>query len=460
MSTPSLSGQSNRNTVVPLSVMMFLQFFVWGAWYVSMTGFMGAKGMSGLIWWAYTVGPIAAIVSPFFLGLVADRYLPTQRVLGGLHLLGGVLLCLAPSVAKAYEPAKDGIGLFQPFMLVLLLHMLCYMPTLGLTGSISFHNLTDREKQFPLVRVWGTIGWIVGNLVVGGNLKTFGLDVSWIADGDKSPIQFYVAGGAAILLAAYSFVALPHTPPPAAGKSVTVREILGLDSLALFVKPSYAVFMLCSFLLCIPLAGYYAFARTYAGTTGFTNPTLTMSFGQMSEILFMIVMPLCFARLGVKWMLAIGMLAWVVRYGLFAGAWDSSGGMHHVTWMVLGGILLHGICYDFFFVTGMIYVDQSANKEIRSQAQGFLVLATQGLGMLIGAWAFGQLFAAKTPPEAAALFKQASEATVPADAQRLSDQANQLVQWNGLWMMPAAFALVILVVFVLLFKPPAKPRTE
>jgi hypothetical protein len=234
-----------------------------------------------------------------------------------------------------------------------------------------------------------------------------------------------VAGGAAVLLGIYSFVALPHTPPPAAGKAVTVREILGLDSLALLAKPSYAVFTLCSFLLCIPLAFYYAQARNYVEATGFSNPTLTMSFGQVSEIFFMIIMPLCFARLGVKWMLAVGMLAWVVRYGLFAGAWDG-----HVGWMVVGAILLHGICYDFFFVTGMVYVDQSAHKEIRSQAQGFLVLATQGLGMLIGAQAFDWWKAQKTVGGA--------------------------LDWKAFWIGPAIFAAVVLVLFVALFRTPRK----
>ncbi|HZW06817.1 MAG TPA: MFS transporter [Phycisphaerales bacterium] len=425
----TLPDLNQKNHVTSLSVMMFLQFFVWGAWYVSMTGFMGAQQMGGLGAAAYSVGPIAAIISPFFLGLVADRFFATQRVLGALHLLGALALFAAPAMAKPFNPETDGSAFAHPFIIVLLLHMLCYMPTLGLTGSISFHNLSNREKQFPLVRVWGTIGWIVGNIVVGGNLKTFGLDVVWIPEGDASSLQFYVAGGAAVLLGLFSFVALPNTPPPAKGQAVTVRQIIGVDSIKLLAKPSYLVFIICSFLLCIPLAFYYIQARNYVAANGFTNPTLTMSFGQMSEILFMVVMPLCFARLGVKWMLAIGMLAWVVRYGLFAGAWDG-----HVGWMVVGAILLHGICYDFFFVTGMIYVDQSAHKEIRSQAQGFLVLATQGLGMLIGAQAFGWWVNKKTE--------------------------SGVLDWPGFWMAPAIFAAAILVVFVLFFRAAPADRKE
>jgi nucleoside transporter len=407
---PALN-QPARNTIIPLSVMMFLQFFVWGAWYVSMTGFMHVKGMDGLVPAAYSVGPIAAIISPFFLGLVADRFFSTERVLGVLHLVGGALLMFAPAAAKAYSPA-DGSAFAHPYILVLLAHMLCYMPTLGLSSSLAFHNLANREKQFPLVRVWGTIGWIIGNIAV-----------SALPAKDQAAEQFYLAGGAGLLLGAFSFF-LPHTPAPGAGKQPSVREILGLDSLALLKRPSYAIFAVCSFLLCIPLAGYYAYARTYAEAAGAVvnhSAVFTMSFGQMSEIFFMLVMPLCFARLGVKWMLAAGMAAWVARYGLFAAAWDGK-----VMWMILAGILLHGVCYDFFFVTGMIYVDRSANKEIRSQAQGFLVLLTQGLGMLIGAQAFGRLVTHATK--------------------------DAVIDWKTVWLIPCVFAGVILAAFVLLFR--------
>ncbi len=409
---PTMNALPQRNTVFPLSVMMFLQFFVWGAWYVSMTGFMNLKGMGGLIPAAYSVGPIAAIISPFFLGLIADRFFSTERVLAVMHLIGGALLCLAPSVASAYDAKTSGSAFAHPFILVLLGHMLCYMPTLGLTSSLAFHNLTNREKQFPLVRVWGTIGWIAGNWAV-----------ALLADKDQSAQQFYLAGGVGVALGLFSFI-LPHTPAPAAGKQASIREILGLDSIALLKNRSYAVFALCSFLLCIPLAGYYAFARTFVDACGVKvagSAVAAMSFGQVSEIFFMLVMPLCFARLGVKWMLAVGMLAWVARYGLFSAAWDGK-----TAWMVLGGILLHGICYDFFFVTGMIYVDRAANPAIRSQAQGFLVLLTQGLGMLIGAQAFGRL---------------QSECTTAG-----------VLNWTNFWLIPAAFAAAVMLLFIALFR--------
>jgi nucleoside transporter len=412
--------------VALLSAMMFLQFFVWGSWYVSMTGFMIPSGMGGLIAAAYSVGPIAAILSPFFLGLIADRFFATERVLGAMHLLGGAVLCAAPAVASAFNPETQSAWT-HPFTLILLAHMLCYMPTLGLTTTLAFHNLPNREKQFPLVRVWGTIGWIAGNLAV-----------SVLPDKDAAAEQFYLAGGAAVLLGVFSFF-LPHTPAPGRGKKTSVRQILGLDSIALLKQRSYLVFIVCSFLLCIPLAGYYAQARNFVEATGSAvndSATFTMSFGQMSEILFMLVMPLCFRRLGVKWMLAVGMLAWVVRYGLFAGAWDD-----RVTWMVIGGVLLHGICYDFFFVTGMVYVDRAAGPSIRGQAQGFLVLVTQGLGMLIGAQAFGWLVARYTTTPVFVTTptpQQIAEATT--------------VNWQMIWAIPAGFALAVLVVFVLLFK--------
>jgi len=401
-------GSSRAVVSTLLCTMMFLQFFVWGAWYVSMTGWMNPTGIGGLTGWVYTVGPIAAIISPFFLGLVADRFFPTQRVLGVMHLLGGAALLAVPTVVGGLDPDTPK-NFFHPYVLLLLAHMLCYMPTLGLVNTLSFHHMQDPARQFPIVRVFGTIGWIVGNIAV-----------SWLPEGDKSANQFHLAGGAAVLLGVFSFV-LPHTPPPAAGKKTNVREILGLDSLALMKDKSYLVFIVCSFLICIPLAAYYNQARNFVEYAGFARPTFTMSYGQMSEILFMVAMPLFFARLGVKWMLAVGMLAWAVRYGLFAGAADGK-----IAWMVLGGVLLHGICYDFFFVTGFIYVDRKAPREIRGQAQGFLVLITQGLGLGLGAKVVEQLV----------------NRTTTAGVR----------DWQTFWAIPAGFALIVLLIFVALFR--------
>lgn len=406
-----------------LSLMMFLQFFVWGAWYVSMTGWMNEVGIGGLTFWAYTVGPIAAIISPFFLGIVADRFFPVQRVLGILHILGGIALLAIPQVIPNLDPNLPKT-FSHPYILLLLAHMLCYMPTLGLANSLSFHHMSAPERQFPIVRVFGTIGWIVGNILVSGSLKPFGLDLTWIEAGDKSPIQFYIAGSAGALLGLFAFT-LPHTPPPSRGKQVTIRQVLGLDSLVLLKQPSYLIFIICSFLICIPLAAYYSSARNFVAYSGFTHPTLTMSFGQAAEIIFMILMPLCFRRLGVKWMLAVGMFAWVARYGLFSAAADNK-----VQTMVVLGVLLHGICYDFFFVAGSLYVDRASPREIRSQAQGFLVLITQGLGLGLGAQVMGEVAKASTD----------------------KTPAGDVLNWQQFWAIPAIFALVVLVAFIALFR--------
>jgi nucleoside transporter len=402
------SSRSPALVTTQLSIMMFLEFFVWGAWYVTMNPFMQDKGMTpNQIGTAYSLGPLAAIVSPFFLGIIADRFFASERVLGILHLLGGLAILAAPAAAERSADA---------FLGVILLHMLCYMPTLGLTNTVAFHTMTRSERQFPLVRVFGTIGWIAANFVVSG-IKA-----------DRSAEMFYVAGAAALLLGLYSF-SLPHTPPPAKGKAFSLRDALGLDSLALMKSTSFAVFIICSFLICIPLAAYYSFANGFVGDVGFERIAFVMSFGQISEIFFMLIMPLLFARLGVKWMLLVGMLAWITRYGLFSAAADDK-----VRWMVLAGIILHGICYDFFFVTGQIYVDKSARPEIRAQAQGFLVLVTQGLGLGIGAKVIGAIVTANTP-------EAAPGAPVVRD-------------WDTIWLIPCLAAAAIAVIFFLLFRNP------
>jgi len=428
-----------NSKVIGLSVMMFLQFFVWGAWYVTVGNYMKAHGMFDQVGWAYTVAPIAAILSPFFLGFIADRYFASERVLAALHLLGAIAMFLVPTAATYGSTA---------FILTLLVHTLCYMPTLGLTNTLAFHNIEDQEKEFPIVRVFGTIGWIVANLTVG---TVFGADYS--------EVQFYITGVAGVALGLFSF-ALPHTPPPSAGKKVTIREIAGLDTLSLLKERSFAVFILSSFLICIPLAAYYAFAPVYAGKVGFSSPASVMSFGQGSEIIFMLLMPLFFSRLGVKWMLFVGMAAWVVRYGLFAAADDGN-----IYALVFLGILLHGICYDFFFVTGFIYTDKKCTKEMRGQAQGFLVLVTQGLGLGIGAQLMNRLVGYYTPQEAkelgaesARLAKEAFSMTDAEAAKPLFEQADQLaaqstamMNWPMIWLIPCIAAGVIMVMFGLLF---------
>ncbi|MBT6582080.1 MAG: MFS transporter, partial [Bacteroidetes Order II. Incertae sedis bacterium] len=356
---------NTSSTTARLSIMMFLQFFVWGAWYVTVGIYMGENGMGDISHWAYTVGPLAAVISPFFLGMIADRYFSVEKVLGVMHILGGAAILAAPFAVDS--PVT--------FILLLAFHMLCYMPTIGLTNTLAFHNITDQEKQFPLLRVFGTIGWIVAGVFVSLGLKA-----------ETTAVPFYVAGISGLLMGVFSF-SLPHTPPPAADKGkITVREVLGLDALAQLNSRPFNVFILSSFLICIPLATYYNFAPIFANDVAISNVAFKMSFGQMSEVLFMLLMPFFFRRLGVKWMLLVGMAAWVLRYALFAFAATEG-----VAWMIMFGIILHGICYDFFFVTGQIYVDKKSTPEIRGQAQGFLVFVTLGAGMLIGAQVSGWL---------------------------------------------------------------------
>ncbi len=393
-----------------LGVMMFLQFFVWGAWYTSIAVYMTAEGMGSLTHWPYTVNPIAAIAAPFFLGLVADRYFSTEKVLGVLHLLGGLVMFTVPQFS----------GTPVIFVLLLLLYNLCFMPTLGLANSLAFHNIADQEKHFPLIRVFGTIGWIVAGLFVSYVLRLF---VSGDGLPEQTAMPLYAAAVTSCVLGLYSF-SLPHTPPPAAGEKVSLRSILGLDALkALGSKPFY-VFLGASLLISIPLAAYYNFTQLFLETTGFQNIAGTQTLGQMSEVVFMLLMPMFFVRLGVKWMLVAGMGAWALRYVLFAMAAPSE-----VFWMIILGIALHGICYDFFFVTGQIYVDKKSTPAIRGQAQGMLVLVTYGLGMLIGAQAAGNLF---------------NRFLGDADALNLG-------QWQQFWFVPAAFAVMIMIGFALLF---------
>lgn len=431
--------------------MMFLQFFVWGAWYVTVGNFIKAVGWDdGVVGWAYTVGPLAAIISPLFLGVVADRFFATERVLGVMHLAGAATMLLVPLAASGSNASPT------LFTFLLLAHMLCYMPTLGLTNTLAFHNVTNQEKQFPIIRVFGTLGWIAANFVV-----------SRMLEADKSPMQFYVTAGAAALLGIYSFT-LPHTPPPAAGQRANLVDVLGLRSLGMMRSPSFAVFIVCSTLICIPLAAYYSFAPIFVDAMQIDNPAFQMSFGQWSEVGFMLIMPFCFAFLGVKWMLAVGMLAWVLRYGLFAGAADDG-----IYWMVLGGILLHGICYDFFFVTGQIYVDKKAPVVLRGQAQGFLVLMTQGVGLLIGAQIAAALVAAYTPIEADPLRAELQSINaqiddLPVDSPErqelegrkgaISRDVNMLINWRSVWLYPTVAAGVILLIFIGLFRE-SGPRT-
>jgi nucleoside transporter len=385
---------------VKLSAMMFLEYFVWGSWYVTLATYLGTTlNFPGQqIGSAYSTTAIAAIISPFFVGLVADRFFSTERILAVLHIVGAVAMYYASTLTT-----------FSAFYPVLLLYTLCFMPTLALTNSLSFRHMDDPGKEFPGVRVLGTIGWIVAGLIIG----TLGVEAT------ATPLR--ITAASSVLMGLYS-LALPHTPPAKRGEKVSVRDVLGLDALELMKERSFAVFVLGSFLVCIPLQFYYTFTNLFLNEIGVQNAAGKMTFGQMSEIFFMLVMPFFFVRLGVKKMMLIGMAAWTARYVLFAFGNNGS-----LVWMLYIGILLHGICYDFFFVTGQIYVDRKAPGDLRAAAQGFIAFVTLGAGMYIGALLSGRIV---------------DMYAVPGGGH----------DWQRIWLVPAAMAGAVLALFALLFQ--------
>jgi nucleoside transporter len=387
--------------------MMFLQYFVWGAWYVAMGAYLNETlqfdgQQVGL---AYGSTALAAMISPFFVGMIADRFFATERILSALHIAGALLLY--------YVSTLEVFGSFYPTLIV---YTLCYMPTLALTNSLSFHQMRDPGKEFPGIRVLGTIGWIAAGYAI--DLLGFG----------RSAGMFQAAAIASLALGVFSLT-LPHTPPAKLGHAITARDVLGLDAIGLMKERSFLIFVLGSFLVCIPLQFYYAFANAFLSEIGVANPTSKMTLGQWSEIFFMLIMPWFFVRLGVKWMLMIGMLAWTARYVLFAFG-DAGPGV----WMLYVGILLHGICYDFFFVTGQIYTDKKAPVAIRAAAQGFIAFVTLGVGMFIGSWLSGLIVESYVTPGGH--------------------------DWYRIWLMPAAMAMAVLVLFAIFFNYREDPAPD
>ncbi|MGO4292813.1 nucleoside permease [Chitinophaga sp. RAB17] len=395
---------------IQLSFMMFLEFFIWGAWFVTLGTFV-LKNLQGTtdsqVGVAFLTQSIGAVIAPFIVGIIADRFISAQVILGVIHLVGAALLWTC-----------SGMTSFDSFYPVLLVYMILYMPTLALVNSISFRQMSDPSKEFSFIRVFGTVGWIIAGLLIGWLQweKTNSLDLT-----------FKMAAGASLLLGLFSFT-LPKTPPAKKGTQISVKEILGLDAIRMLKNRSYLLFFLASIAICIPLAFYYNFTNPFLNEIGMNAAAGKQSMGQMSEFLFMLIMPLFFVRLGVKKMLALGMLAWVVRYTLFAyGNIDSN------YWMLIVGIVLHGICYDFFFVTGQIYTDKVAGEEFKSSAQGFVTLATYGVGMLIGFIISGPIVAAYKTSET-------------------------MHDWHTIWLIPAGIAAVVLVLFMLFFRDSNKEK--
>lgn len=388
-------------TRLQLSTMMFLEFFIWGAWYVTMGPYLDkvlhATGLQ--LASAYSALAIATIISPFFIGMVADKFFSAQKVLGVLHLVGAALLFYITTIGNV-----DG------FYLVLLLYSLLYAPTWALTNSIAFQQMKDPGKQFPGIRVWGTIGWIVIGLMID---KVFKIKIEDYA------LTFKIAAYTSVALGLLSFF-LPKTPPKAKGAKTTIAQILGSDSFVLFKDKSFVVFFIASILICIPLSFYFSLANLFLSDAGMKNATSSMTLGQVSEALCILLIPFFFRRLGVKWMIVIGMLAWALRFLCF-GFGDAGANL----WMFYAGIILHGVCFDFFFVTGQIYTDSKAGLKIQSQAQGIITMATYGIGMF-----FGTLFSG-----------------VVKDYYTIDN----IVNWRSIWMVPAGISAAVLVLFIIFF---------
>ena len=407
----------SSTTRIQLSVMMFLEFFIWGAWFVTLGTFLGNNlSASGAeVGQVFSTQSWGAIIAPFVIGLIADRFINAEKILGVLHLLGALLMY------QMYN--AENIAVFYPYVLI---YMICYMPTLALVNSVSFNQLKNPEKEFSVIRVFGTLGWIVAGLLISFLFH-------WDSEqGTKDGLlknTFLLSGAASLVLGLFSFT-LPKTPPKGKGTKVSLSDILGLDALKLLKDKNFLIFFVSSILICIPLAFYYQNTNSFLSNIGVTNPTGKMTIGQISEVLFLLLLPVFFNRFGFKKTILVGMLAWALRYILFA-----YGNAGDLTFMLLIGIALHGICYDFFFVSGQIYTDSKAGEQHKSAAQGLITLATYGVGMLIG-------------------FAIAGKIT---DAYKLADGS---FDYKMIWIIPSGIAFAVFLIFALLFKDEKTAKTS
>lgn len=394
---------------IRLSIMMFLQFFIWGGWFVTLGTFLGSNlgASGGQVGMAFSTQSWGAIIAPFIIGLIADRYFNAERILGILHLVGAVLM---------YQMYRSGdFASFYPYVLA---YMVAYMPTLALVNSVAFRQMKDPSKEFSVIRVWGTIGWISAGLVIS---YVFSWDAREAISGGLLRNTFLMSAISSLVLGLFSFT-LPGTPPAISkGEKLTLHDVLGLDALRLLKDRNFAIFFFSSVLICIPLAFYYQNANPFLTEVGVPNPTGKMTIGQVSEVGFMLLLPVFLGRYGIKRTLLFGMLAWAARYLLFAYG-DADG----LAFMLILGIALHGICYDFFFVSGQIYTDSKAGEKFKSSAQGMITLATYGVGMLIGFWIAGMV----------------TDYYAAADGHA----------WESIWVIPAVFAMLVFLLFSAAFK--------
>jgi nucleoside transporter len=399
---------------IKLSTFMFLQYFIWGCWYVSMGAYLAntLKFEGAQIGLAYGAFAIGAMISPFLVGLIADRFFASEKLLAVLGILGGVMLCLLPRFT-----------VFSSFYPALILYCALYVPTLALGNSLSLHHLENPKTDFPRVKMLSAFGWIAGLAALN------------MLHGAESPIQFYLAGGASIVFGIFSLT-LPHTPPMKTGANVSLGEILGLDALALMKKPSFAIFIVCMFLICIPLYFYFVNLGIYLTELKWENMLVKTSFAQVSDVIFFLLLPVFLKRFGYKVTIFMGIACWVARYFALSGSVDAGTAQAA---LIFTAILLHGACYDFLFIAGQLYVDDEANERIRGAAQGFIAFILWGVGAFVGTLLAGKVLAAHA----------------------LATPVNGLSHdWEAIWKAPAWGAVAVLVLFLIFFRNPAKKLTS
>jgi nucleoside transporter len=400
---------------VKLSFFNFLQYFVWGSWYASMGAYLiNTLKFSGQeVGAAYGAFAIGSMISPFLVGLLADRYFASEKLLAVFSLIGGAVLCLLPSLQT-----------FLPFYSTLILYCALYTPTLALGNSLALTHLKDSKTAFPRVKLWSAVGWIGGGVTLS------------LLHGEQSSLQFYLAGGVSMGLALFSLM-LPHTPPKKTGKNISAGELLGLDALALMKKPSFAIFIGCMFLICIPLYFYFVMMSIYLTELNWTSITAKMTLAQLSDIVFMFCLPIMLKKFGYKKTIFLGILAWAARYFCLGGSVNAG---TLTAPLIFGAILMHGVCYDFLFIAGQLYVDDEANPKIRAACQGFIAFILWGVGAFVGTMLAGKVLAMNEIVNAA---------------------GKTVHDWANIWPVPAYLSVGVLIIFALFFREPkAEPAEE